>query len=361
MQNILFVKKEHYCLQQDDNFIAVRGKNLISGWRKPNRHRVQITGMKPRSMGLTPLLPRVFSHYFASIPSTGNHAMTKPHRIALTALTLALTTLPALRAQDAAPQPGNPGQSQRGQGRMGMGRGVRGTVTAVSGANVMLKTEAGETWTVVTTDNTRINIDRQPVKASDLKAGDEVMAAGILDQDKHEVHAMMLMGASAATVAKLKADMGKTYIVGKITAMNETKLTLERPDHVSQTILLDDSTSLKRGGRLPAELMSVAGGGAFMMGGPRGGNGGGNRPQRNPGEANNDPNTGGMSPAMEGESITLADLKVGDNVAGTGSLKNGTFVPTDLHVLVRPQRGPRQGAGAQNGNGTPNGEAPPQQ
>ena len=34
-----------------------------------------------------------------------------------------------------------------------------------------------------------------------------------------------------------------------------------------------------------------------------------------------------------GESITFADVKVGDSVVGRGALKNGTFVPTELGVM----------------------------
>ncbi|WP_419805508.1 DUF5666 domain-containing protein [Terriglobus sp.] len=287
--------------------------------------------------------------------------MTMPRRLVLAACSFTLAASFQLSAQ-APQQPGSdptmqatPGGGPRGQGRNGMGRGIRGTVTATSGANVTVKTEAGETWTVVTTDNTRINIDRQPIKAADVKPGDEVVAMGIVDQDKHEVHAMMLGGISAAQVAKLKADMGKTYIVGRVTAINETKLTVERPDHVAQTITLDETTSLKRGGRLPAELMGGMFGGG-MGGGRRGNRGGGegapNRDNNSAPPANNE-TTGGMPPGQEGESITLADVKVGDNLAGTGSVKNGTFVPTDLHVIVRGPRGPRS-------NGAPAG-GPPQQ
>ena len=287
--------------------------------------------------------------------------MTTPRRLVLASVTLMLAAPFALYAQSAPQQPGSDPTLQangrgemRGQGRNGMGRGIRGTVTAASGANVTLKTEAGETWTVVTTDNTRINIDRQPIKVADVKAGDEVMAMGIVDQDKHEVHAMLLAGASAAQVARLKADMGKTYIVGKVTAINDTRLTVDRPDHVSQIIALDETTSLKRGGRLPAELMG--GGGMFGGGGRRGGYG--NRGTDASPSTNNE-TTGGMPQGQEGESITLADVKVGDNIAGTGSVKNGTFTPTDLHVLVRPQRGSRPGGAAQAGGG-PAG-TPPQQ
>ncbi len=260
--------------------------------------------------------------------------------LALTA-TLLVTLAPALRAQDGPPQEGDtPAMG------MGRGRGVRGTVVGTTGANVTIKTEAGDTWTVVSTDNTRINIDRQPVKVADLKAGDEVIAMGIPDPTRHDIHAMVIAGVSAVQAAKLKANFGKTYIVGRITAIDDTRLTVLRPDKVSQTIALDDSTSIKRGGRLPAEFSGMGTGGGF------GGGGGGRRGQQ--GGQPNETSGGNPTTGNDGESITLADVKVGDNVAGTGSMKAGTFTPTDLHINT-PRPRPARAAAA------PAGGSPPQQ
>jgi len=251
-------------------------------------------------------------------------------------LCLLLTgTITAIHAQA---DPGGP--ASKGQGFNGrQGHGIRGTVVGTSGANVALKTETGEAWTVITTDNTRVNLDRQPVKVAELRAGDEVIAMGVPETDKHELHALALFGASAAQVAKLKADLGKTYIVGRITAIDETKLTILRPDKVSQTINLDESTSLHRGGRPPAEL---AGFGGFVGGdGDRRGDRAPNTPNETSG---GDPNSGN-----DGEAITLADVKVGDNAAGSGSVKAGVFIPTELQVNTPHPHGQR----AQSGNPLP--------
>ena len=50
-----------------------------------------------------------------------------------------------------------------------------------------------------------------------------------------------------------------------------------------------------------------------------------------------------------GESITLADIKVGDNVIGTGAVKAGVFVPVRVVASSpRPPHTPRP-----NGNETP--------
>ncbi len=43
------------------------------------------------------------------------------------------------------------------------------------------------------------------------------------------------------------------------------------------------------------------------------------------------------------ESVTLADVKVGDRVMGRGDMKDGVFVPQTLRVGVQfPQRPPDQ-------------------
>ncbi len=46
-----------------------------------------------------------------------------------------------------------------------------------------------------------------------------------------------------------------------------------------------------------------------------------------------------------GESITLADVKVGDSVVGRGALKNGVFVPTELGVMDAAAMGQRRRRG----------------
>jgi len=81
-------------------------------------------------------------------------------------------------AQDTAPQQAEGGNRSR------MGRGVNGEVVSVSCSSITIKNERGETWNVITTDNTRMMKNRQPVKTADIKAGDGVMAMGVPDVDK---------------------------------------------------------------------------------------------------------------------------------------------------------------------------------
>src|SRR5207302_1592053 len=90
-----------------------------------------------------------------------------------------------------------------------------------------------------------------------------------------------------------REDLGKKFIVGEVKAVNETKLTIARPDGQTQDIEVDENTSFKKGG----------------------------------------------------ESITLADIKVGDSVAGPGELKDNMFVAKELRAS-RPRMG-----GTGNGQG----------
>jgi hypothetical protein len=219
-----------------------------------------------------------------------------------------------VRAQDAGGQQGD----RPGRGAFAGMQRVAGEVTGVAGATLTMKTEDGASMQIVTTDNTRVMKGRGvTVKVADLKVGDGVMAAGMLDAPNKTLHAAFVFATDAAQVKAMKENLGKTYIVGRVTAidMDNAKMTVERPDHVAQTIGLDETTSFRKGGR-GARMSGMAGGGT------------------------------GAAAEQGGESITLADIKVGENVRGTGSVKGGIFVPTELVVI---ERGPRAAGDAASG------------
>jgi hypothetical protein len=209
---------------------------------------------------------------------------------------------------------------------------VSGEVTAVAGANVTVKSVDGSTVQIVTTTNTRMmKAGGVSFKVADLKLGDGVMAAGILDAPSKTLHAALLFATDAEQVKKLKENLGKTYIAGKVTAidLDNAKMTVKRPDGAAQTIGFDETTSFKRG-------HARAGPGMF-------------------GSATA-PSDAAGTPAPTGESITLADIKVGDNVGGQGSLKSGVFVPTQLTVAT-----PRPDSAGKTAGAGPAGAATPQQ
>ncbi|WP_128911308.1 hypothetical protein [Granulicella sibirica] len=226
---------------------------------------------------------------------------------------------------------GLPVLAQDGGGQMGSGNGfaggqrVSGTVTAVAGDKLTVKSETGDIYQVVTTTNTRVMKDRQPIKLADIPVGSGVGAMGLMDAPTKTVHAMFVMVVDPEQVKKAREGLGKVYIMGKVEKIEETTLTILRSDGVTQKIEVDEGTSFKRGR------------------GTRMGDGGtGGPPTAASGEA------GGR----QAESITLLDIKVGDNVGGPGALKNGVFVAKELGVMSpgtgRRRRG-ADGAGAAEG------------
>ena len=220
----------------------------------------------------------------------------------------------SLRAQDA-----EMSSAGRGGPFAGMPR-VAGEVVSVTGATVTIKGEDG-TYTIVTTDNTRIMKGRgNTVKVAELKPGDGVMAVGNLDAPTKTLHAAMLYATDAAQVRELRENLGKTYIAGRVVAvdLDNAKMTVERADHVKQTIGFDETTSFRRG--------RPGGRGA---GGGFGGSGAGPGAAATPGAT---PASRPDRSASAGESITLADVKVGDFVTGQGALKAGVFTPAQLSV-----------------------------
>ena len=218
--------------------------------------------------------------------------------------------LPSAGGQDASATPEPQGQ---GQGMVGafVDHGVRGTVTAVTGGNISVKTEQGDVYKIETGSNTRFRKQRDrrqagstgtadtssenaQVKISDIHVGDMIMAAGDKDDKAKTVGAVIVMIIDKEQYEKARADFGKTWTTGAIQSINETKITIKRPDNVIQTIIVDENTSFRK----------------------------------------------------RRDSITLADIKIGDNVSARGALQNGSFVATVLSV-----GGPGQGGGPGGGPG----------
>jgi hypothetical protein len=209
-----------------------------------------------------------------------------------------------------APPPDSQPSAQAPQGGQGNWQGRRfqgtgGEITAINGNSITLKTRDGQTAQVSVSDKTQYRKDRAEAKISDFKVGDMVMVRGEQKDGVWQAEVVaerpagMGMGGPGGPGANMREDMGKKFIVGQITAMNGTQLTIQRPDGVSQNITVDENTSFRK----------------------------------------------------ENESVTLADLKVGDHVFGRGELKNDVFVPAQLNVGQPRFGGPR---GQQ-------GDVPPQQ
>jgi len=246
------------------------------------------------------------------------------------------------RAQEPAGQGGGRGQFA------GMQR-IGGTITAIAGSQVSIKTVDGTVFQVVTTDNTRVMHGRgEAIKLADLKPGDGLMAMGNLDAPNKTMHAAMLISMDADQIKRMEeaqkqqlANLGKTMIAGRVTAidLDNATMTVERPDGVSQTIGFDENTSFRRG---RGGFTANSGAGFSSANGAAAGT------------------ASGANGAPTGESITLADIKVGDRVAGPGEVKSGRFVSKELAVMTpgngrrRSPDGTQDSGTAPSGTGSPN-------
>ena len=238
---------------------------------------------------------------------------------------VALALLISLCAVNAKAQ--DPASQGMGRGQFAGMQRIGGTITAIAGPQVTIKTVDGTVYQVVTTDNTRVMRGRgNPIKLADLKAGDGLMAMGNMDAPNKTIHAAMLISIDADQMKKMEearkqqlANLGKTLIAGRVTAidMDNATMTVDRLDGVSQTIGFDEGTSFHRGRPARAE---GAGSGAAA----------------------------GTTIPAAGESITLADIKVGDIVSGPGEVKNGRFVAKELTVMT-PGYGRRRSTDTKDG------------
>jgi hypothetical protein len=186
----------------------------------------------------------------------------------------------ALLSAQAAPASPPPAQGNSGAPSVAgtQHRGTAGTITAIADGKITLKTIDGKSATVVLDDKTQFRQDRQPAKLSDFKVGDAVLVRGQSLGDNQWQAESLSKRSNNTGEAEFRDALGKRFIVGEIKAINGVQLTILRPDGVTQTITVDENTSFRK----------------------------------------------------QGESVTLADFKVGDHVFGRGELKDGVFVPAVL-------------------------------
>jgi hypothetical protein len=234
---------------------------------------------------------------------------TKAMRVACVLMVLAVAAM----AQDAPPQGGQASEGGRRMRNM-EGRGTFGAITEIKGDTLTLQGREGKTETVKVSDATKYRREGQDAKFADFKVGDRVMVAG---EQKDGVWIAEMVGsgrpggggAGGGRGMMNPEDMGKKFIAGEITKIDETKLTVHRMDGQDQVIEVDETTSFRNNKR---------------------------------------------------ERITLADVKVGDKVMGRGEMKGETFVPTMLNVGDFPQRiGPGGPRPERQGGGQT--QAPPKQ
>src|SRR5271155_1748526 len=216
----------------------------------------------------------------------------------------------AQSAQDPPPpQSQSSGQSTSGQQphqRGGERRpGLFGKVTALHAQSIEIATQSGDTVTVKISGSTQFRKERQEAKLSDFKVGDTVFVRGQENAD-HSWTAEMIgerpaggfgggprsggannssegggPGAGGAGGGRPFGVLGQDYVIGEVKAVDAPKLTILRPDNVTQTVELNEDTSLRKGR----------------------------------------------------EAITMADIQPGDHIMVRGGMANNVFQPKTVNVI----------------------------
>jgi hypothetical protein len=237
----------------------------------------------------------------------------------LSAIVFGVALIAAASAQDASTTPPagpppapsqGPGGWQGGQGQRGggggwggmMGRGLTGTVTEVAADHYAIKTDAGETYTVHFSANTRIMKQAagmrergqggqgggnppQMLKPTDIKVGDAIAAMGEIDAAAKSVGATVVVQMDperAKEMREMQANYGKTWLIGKVTAIDGVKVTIMGTiDDAAHVFVADENTAFRK--------------------------------RREP--------------------ITLADIQVGDTVRVEGAVKDGSFLATAVNAM----------------------------
>lgn len=212
-----------------------------------------------------------------------------------------------VRGQEAPATNAGAGVTQPRQGQVagdfaGGPRPLFGKITALHDGSLEITKPDGGLVVVKLTNQTVYRKDRADAKITDFKVGDAVVVRGDENPD-HSVTAKLVGGRSGSRggaggggmMWSAEGTLGKDYVVGEVKAIDPPKLTVLRTDGVTQTLELDENSSLRRGR----------------------------------------------------ESITMADIQVGDHLVARGALEHDTFVPKGVMVINAEQWKQMQEMGAQ--------------
>ncbi|MBZ5527742.1 MAG: DUF5666 domain-containing protein [Acidobacteriia bacterium] len=212
--------------------------------------------------------------------------------VLLFAGTAAQAQAPAATPEQSREQGASPaGQKQERTGR-GEERGqpLFGKITAISGESLELSKPNGTSASLKITGKTEFRKDRQPAKLADFRVGDMVFVRAEEDA-AHSLTAVLIGGRSGGGGGPqgggrgfgggMFGEMGKDFVAGEVKSVDAPRITVLRPDGVTQTLELSEETSLRRGR----------------------------------------------------ESITMADIQPGDHLMARGAVQNNVSAPKNVAVF----------------------------
>jgi hypothetical protein len=137
-------------------------------------------------------------------------------------------------------------------------------LTAVHDQSIEITGSSGDAVTVKISGSTQFRKDGEAAKLSDLKVGDIVFVRGEENPD-HTWSAEMIGtrpnggfgggpggggpqgGRGGSGGGRPAGVLGQDYIFGEVKTIDAPKLTILRPDNVTQTVELNEETSLRKG------------------------------------------------------------------------------------------------------------------
>jgi Domain of unknown function (DUF5666) len=166
------------------------------------------------------------------------------------------------------------------------GPGLIGKITGLQKGAMQIMKPDGETITVRFTSKTEFRRGREAAKLSDFKAGNGVLVRGEENEDHSWTARMIALPPKEGSAnGGIVGEMGKDYVVGEVKSIDAPKLTILRTDKATQTIELTEESSLRKGQ----------------------------------------------------ESVTMADLRLGDHVFVRGETQGHVFVPKFL-IVIEPEQ-----------------------
>jgi Domain of unknown function (DUF5666) len=239
-----------------------------------------------RSDTVTTMKPHFMSVIFAALLATA---------IASAPVGLARTQQSDANQLPTAPPSMHRGAQASPRGTQSRGRPVIGKISAIQNDSMELISQDGTKVSVKLDGSTEFRKDRQPAKLSDFKVGDTAIVRTNQDGgDSSGSTARMVALAppgftgregGAGVPGGMAGTMGKDFVMGEVKTVDPPRLTILRTDNVTQTLELNEETSLRRGR----------------------------------------------------DSITMADIQPGDHVFARGAVANDAFVPKSLNLILPEQ------------------------
>src|SRR5271168_261480 len=168
-------------------------------------------------------------------------------------------------------------------------RPVLGRIAAIQDGAIKITRPDGSEQKVNISSTTEFRKDREPAKLKDFKVGDGVVVRGEENPD-YSFTAQMIVGRNGngpngPNRQNPVGTLGKDFVVGEVKALDPPSITVMRTDNVKQTFELNEDTSLRKGR----------------------------------------------------DSVTMADVQVGDHIFARGALQDNQFVPKTVTVIAPDQ------------------------